>query len=66
MKNLIIRLLGLEPHPMKKNIITTEMFYNTTSPSETLSFEKWKRKYKVSSQFTFLDATHYTQKVVGS
>ena len=66
MKNVIIKLLGLEPQPMRKNIITTEMWFNTTNPSETLPFDKWKRKYKVSSQFSFLDSTHYTQKVVGS
>lgn len=63
MKNLIVKVLGLEPRPMKKNIITTEMFCKTTRPETSLPFEVWKRRLKVSSQFSFLDRTHYTQRV---
>jgi len=63
MKNLIIRVLGLEPRPMKKNIITSEMHCRTTTPENSIPFNLWKRRLKVSSQFTFLNQTHYTQMV---
>jgi hypothetical protein len=57
------KLVGWSQPEIQNNIIKQEVKFKTVEPDVRLSFDKWSKKFKVSSRFNLLEDSEWLQKV---
>ena len=57
------KLVGWSQPEIQNNIIKQEVKFKTVEPDVRLSFDKWSKKFKVSSRFNLLEDSEWLQKI---
>jgi hypothetical protein len=62
-KSIISKIIGKKQPQPRSNIFDTPVSFRTVEPDVRLSFDKWSKRFKVSSSFTLLEDSEWLQKV---
>lgn len=62
-KPIISKVVGRNQPKICASIFDTPISFRTVEPDVKLSFDKWVKKYKVSSSFTLLEDSEWLHKV---
>jgi hypothetical protein len=64
-KSMILKVVGRNQKQSQPrvNILNTQVNFRTVEPDVRLSFDKWSKKFKVSSSFTLLEDSEWLQKI---
>jgi hypothetical protein len=64
-KSMILKVVGKKQKQSQPrvNIFNTPINFRTVEPDVKLSFDKWSKKFKVSSSFTLLEDSEWLQKI---
>lgn len=62
-KSMISKLVGKKQSQPRVNILNTQVNFRTVEPDVRLSFDKWSKKFKVSSSFTLLEDSEWLSKI---
>jgi hypothetical protein len=64
-KSMILKVVGRNQKQSQPrvNILNTQVNFRTVEPDVKLSFDKWNKKFKVSSSFTLLEDSEWLSKI---
>lgn len=62
-KSMILKLTGKNQPKLRVNAFNTPINFRTIEPDVRLDFDKWTKKFKVSSTFTLLEDSEWLIKV---
>lgn len=62
-KSIISKVVGRNQPKVRASIFDTPISFRTVEPDVKLSFDKWSKKFKVSSSFTLLEDSEWLQKI---